>query len=151
MEKREPEVRFLSLAETPSAEIRSTRFRVVTMIVAGVVTVGGLIAAFVLGTLAYDIRRANMHDARLRHVLVQTPTVYQVTEGLKEKAPLAAIVRTEEELEDAVARWGGDRKAEILEKSKRWEQLRIYSAGDMMYFIFFDSKNIMRGYVFVST
>jgi hypothetical protein len=151
MEKPEPELRFLSLAETKAEEGPSRRFRAVTMVVAGVVTLGGLVAAFVVGTLAYDIRRSNMHDARLHRVLVQTPTVYQVTEGLKEKAPLAAIVASEEELRDALERWGGDRKAEILEKSKRWEQLRIYSAGDMMYFIFFDAENIMRDYVFVST
>jgi hypothetical protein len=121
------------------------------MVVASLLTVGGVLAAFLLGTLGYNIRRSSMHEARLRRILVQTPTVYQVTEGLKEKAPLAAIVASEKELEDALERWGGDRKAEILEKSRRWEQLRIYAAGDMMYFIFFDSKNIMRDYVFVST
>jgi hypothetical protein len=66
-------------------------------------------------------------------------------------APLAAIIASDRELQDAVERWGGDRKADILEKSKRWEQLRIYAAGDMMYFIFFDSKDIMRDYVYVSS
>ena len=34
-----------------------------------------------------------MHEARLKGILVQTPTVYQVTEGLKEKAPLVEIMR----------------------------------------------------------
>lgn len=151
MEKREPEPRFLSPADEARDSRGSRRRRILTMIVASAVTLGGLVGAFVLGTLAYDIRRANMHDARLHRVLLQKPTVYQVTEGLKEKAPLAAIVTSEAELRDALERWGGDRKAEILDKSKRWEQLRIYAAGDMMYFIFFDVQNIMRDYVLVST
>lgn len=145
------EPRFLSPAEEAPDSRPPPRRRVLMMVVASLLTVGGVLAAFLLGTLGYNIRRSSMHEARLRRILVQTPTVYQVTEGLKEKAPLAAIVASEKELEDALERWGGDRKAEILEKSRRWEQLRIYAAGDMMYFIFFDSKNIMRDYVFVST
>jgi hypothetical protein len=151
MEKREPEPRFLSPAEEAPDSRPSRRRRIVTMIAASAVTGGAVLAAFLLGTLGYNIRRSSMHEARLRGVLVQTPTVYQVTEGLKEKAPLAAIIASDRELQDAVERWGGDRKADILEKSKRWEQLRIYAAGDMMYFIFFDSKDIMRDYVYVSS
>jgi hypothetical protein len=150
-EKREPEPRFLSPAEEAPDSRPSPRRRVVFMIVATFVTVGGVLTAFLVGTLGYNVRRSSMHEARLRGILVQTPTVYQVTEGLKEKAPLAAIVASERELQEAIDRWGGERKASILEKSKRWEQLRIFDAGDMMYFIFFDSKNIMRDYVFVSS
>ena len=38
----------------------------------------------------------------------------------------------------------------ILEKAKRFPQLRIFAAGDMMYYIFFDAEHIMRDYVYVS-
>ena len=45
-----------------------------------------------------------MHEARLKGILVQTPTVYQVTEGLKEKAPLVEIVESPEEPQEALDR-----------------------------------------------
>lgn len=119
-------------------------------VIASLVAISGLVIALVLGTIGYDIRRTNMHEARLKGVLVQTPTVYQVTEGLKEKAPLVAIVESPEELEEALDRWAGSERGSIEEKAKRYPQLRIYAAGDMMYFIFFDSEHIMRDYVYVS-
>lgn len=126
------------------------RSRAFALGIAAAVTVGGLAAALLLGTLGYEIRRQSMHEARLKGILVQTPTVYQVTEGLKEKAPLVLVVETTDELEQAVLRWGGDRTSEILEKALSWPQLRVYAAGDMMYFIYFDAGDIMRDYVFVS-
>lgn len=141
---------FLVAPEGTEAEPRSSRRRMVTLGVATAVTVGGLATALVLGTLGYDIRRSNMHEARLKGILVQTPTVYQVTEGLKEKAPLVEIVKSREDLDQAIARWGNGKGADIREKAKQWPLLRVYSAGDMIYFIFFDEKQIMRDYVYVS-
>jgi hypothetical protein len=117
---------------------------------ATLIAVGGLVTALVLGTLGYDIRRSNMHDARLKRILVQKPTVYQVTEGLKEKAPLVQIIETPEDLQQALDRWGGAHREEILDRARRYPQLRIFAAGDMVYFIFFDSGSIMRDYVYVS-
>jgi hypothetical protein len=117
---------------------------------ATLVAIGGLATALVLGTIGYDIRRSNMHEARLKGILVQKPTVYQVTEGLKEKAPLVSIVETPEDLQQALDRWGGGNREEILDRAKRYPQLRIFAAGDMVYFIFFDSGSIMRDYIYVS-
>ncbi|HSF19326.1 MAG TPA: hypothetical protein VLK65_27620 [Vicinamibacteria bacterium] len=91
-----------------------------------------------------------MHEARLKGILVQTPTVYQVTEGLKEKAPLAAIVESGSDLDDVVARWGGSQADLIREKARHWPQLRVYAAGDMMYFIYFDAEDVMRDYLYVT-
>jgi hypothetical protein len=76
--------------------------------------------------------------------------VYQVTEGLKEKAPLDQIVETPEDLQQALDRWDGAHRDEIRELAQRYPQLRIFAAGDMVYFIFFDSGSIMRDYVYVS-
>jgi hypothetical protein len=45
-----------------------------------------------------------MHGARLKGILVQTPTEYQVTEGLKEKAPLVQVVEAERGLNAAIER-----------------------------------------------
>jgi len=132
------------------ADPRASRRRWVLIGAAALVAIAGLATALVLGTLGYDIRRSNMHEARLKGILVQTPTVYQVTEGLKEKAPLVSIVETPADLEDAVDRWAGAQRPVIADKAKRFPQLRIFAAGDMMYFIFFDDSNIMRDYVYVS-
>jgi hypothetical protein len=126
------------------------RKRAIALGIALGITVVGLGLALLLGHLGYDIRREAMHNARLEGILVQTPTVYQVTEGLKEKAPLAAIVASPGDLDEAVHRWGRDKAEEIRDKATSWPQLRVYAAGDMMYFIYFDDRDIMRDYVFVS-
>jgi hypothetical protein len=129
---------------------RAARNRMILTVAASVVAISGLAIALILGTLGYDVRRMNMHEARLKGILIQTPTVYQVTEGLKEKAPLVRIVESPEDLEDAVDRYGGEKREVILEKAERFPQLRIFAAGDMMYFIFFDAEHRMRDYVYVS-
>jgi hypothetical protein len=141
---------FLLPEEETGEEPRSSRRRLVTVGVAAAVTIGGLATALVLGTYGYDIRRTNMHEARLKGILVQSPTIYQVTEGLKEKAPLIEIVNSPADLDESVAKWGSSKAEEIREKAKAWPKLRVYSAGDMVYFIFFDDKKIMRDYVYVS-
>jgi hypothetical protein len=144
------EPRFLPPENLTGEDPKAARKRMAFTVIASLVAISGLVIALVLGTIGYDIRRTNMHEARLKGVLVQTPTVYQVTEGLKEKAPLVAIVESPEELEEALDRWAGSERGSIEEKAKRYPQLRIYAAGDMMYFIFFDSEHIMRDYVYVS-
>ena len=124
----------------------------VAVAVSATVALFGLGIALFLGTMGYDIRRQRMHETRLRRVLVQTPTVYQVTEGLKEKAPLARIVDSDRRLlDEAIRTWGGDKSEEIRRKADEWPQLRVFSAGDMMYFIYFDDTDIMTDYVCVTS
>ena len=144
------EPQFLPPDDLSEADPRAARKRLVLTVAAAAVALGGLATALFLGTVGFDFRRSNMHEARLKRILVQTPTVYQVTEGLKEKAPLVEVVESPEELQEALDRWAGNARAEILEKAKRFPQLRIFDAGDMMYFIFFDAEHIMRDYVCVS-
>jgi hypothetical protein len=97
------------------------------------------------------VQRSRRHETRLKNILAQTPTVYQVTEGLKEKAPLVLVVEESADLEQAVARWGSDKTGEIRDKARAWPQLRVYEAGDMVYFIYFDDGDIMRDFVCVSS
>lgn len=125
--------------------------RAMALGVAASITLAGLGAALYVGSLGYDVRRGHMHEARLKNILSQTPTVYQVTEGLKEKAPLALVVEGHQDLERAVSEWGADKASAIRGKASEWPQLRVYAAGDMMYFIYFDDGNIMRDYVYVSS
>ncbi len=144
------EPRFLPPEGESKEDPRAAKKRVALTAAAAIVAIGGLATALVLGTLGYDTRRSNMHEARLKRILVQTPTVYQVTEGLKEKAPLVAIVESPMELDEAIDRWAGAERGAVQEKAKRFPQLRIFAAGDMMYFIFFDAQHIMRDYIYVS-
>jgi hypothetical protein len=144
------ELRLLPPDALPESDAKAVKKRALLLVGAALVAVSGLVTALVLGTLGYDIRRSNMHEARLKGILVQTPTVYQVTEGLKEKAPLVSIVESPADLEDALSRFAFEKRAEIEEKAEHYAQLRVYDAGDMMYFIFFDDGDVMRDYVSVS-
>jgi len=127
------------------------RRRALVLGFAAAVTIGGLGTALYVGRLGYDVRRNNMHGSRLKNILVQTPNVYQVTEGLKEKAPLALVVEGRVDLERALSQWGADKAGEIRDKAGEWPQLRVYAAGDMMYFIYFDEGDVMKDYVYVSS
>jgi hypothetical protein len=141
---------FSVLDEIHSPETKWTRRRIIIFALAAFVTISGLVTALVLGKYGYDIRRSNMHKARLKGILVQSPTEYQVTEGLKEKAPLVYVVKSPQDLDAAIEKWGASKEAEIREKAAQWPDVRVYDAGDMMYFIFYDRKHVMRDYVYVS-
>jgi hypothetical protein len=131
-------------------EVARPKRRAVIMGVAATVTVTGLGAALYVGGLAYDVRRNNLHNSRLKNILGQAPTIYQVTEGLKEKAPLVLVVEDRRDLEEAMNRWGRDKVTQIRDTANEWPQLRVYEAGDMIYFVYFDDADIMRAYICVS-
>jgi hypothetical protein len=111
----------------------------------------GLLVAVYLGVFGYHFRRTTLHEGRLQGMLNQEPTLYQVVVGLREKAPLVASPEGEEELERWLSKWGDQRKEEILEKARRWPITRIFEAGDMIYFIYFDEGKVMRDFVYIST
>ena len=77
MEAREPQ--FLPLDQAGDKESHPPHRRILRTAVAAAITAGGLSIALLLGTYGYDIRRSNMHNARLKGILMQTPTIYQVT------------------------------------------------------------------------
>ena len=111
----------------------------------------GLVIALYLGTIGYDVRRTLLHEARLEGVLHEEPTLYQVTVGLEEKAPLIASPESEVELEGWIRKYGDQKKDDILEKGRKWPITRVFDAGDMIYFIYFDENQIMRDFTFIST
>ena len=45
---------------------------------------------------------------------------------------------------------GGARLAEIRQKAARYPELRVYQAGDMLYFVYFDAASVMRDFTCVS-
>ena len=111
----------------------------------------GLGIALYLGTIGYDVRRTLLHEARLQGVLQEEPTLYQIVVGLEEKAPLVGSPESEEELEGWIAQYGDQKKEEILEKGRQWPITRIFDAGDMIYFIYFDKEQVMRDFTYIST
>ena len=113
-----------------------------------ILTGAGLLGALYFGELYYDFRRNVLHDKRLNGILGEEPTLYQVTKGLEEKAPLVACPSDGTELKKLATRWS-DKTVEILEKGARWTLTRVYDAGDMTYFIYFDQQDVMRDFVYV--
>lgn len=113
----------------------------------------GLLAslALVLGAWGFDYRRYSQHNGRLRRLLDQTPSLDQVVEGLRDDgSPLVASPEGEAALLAEAARRGGRRAAEVVEKGRRWPRTRVFVAGDMVYFVYFDETGRMRDFTCVS-
>jgi len=107
--------------------------------------------AFWMGAAYFQVRRVSTHAARLENLLKKSPTVDRVTEGLRmEGSPLIAAPVGPEALREAAARLGREKEAEVLAKGKRWWRTRVFRAGDMVYFLYFDEAGVMRDYSFVS-
>jgi hypothetical protein len=107
--------------------------------------------AFGLGAAYFQVRRVSTHATRLENLLKKKPTLEQVTEGLRlEESPLVAAPVGEDGLRAAAARWGRDKRDDVLAKGRRWPTTRVFRAGDMIYFLYFDDAGVLRDYVFVS-
>jgi hypothetical protein len=63
---------------------------------------------------------------------------------------LVAVAATAEEKERIAAARGGPLAAEIRQKAARQLELRVYEAGDMLYFVYFDGEGVMRDFTCVS-
>ncbi len=109
-----------------------------------------LALAFMLGAWGFDYRRFSQHEGRLRRVLEEQPTIDRLSAGLVEEgATVLAAPQTAPEVERAIADHGEARAAELREKARRWGQLRVYQAADMLYFVFFDEDGVMRDFTCV--
>jgi hypothetical protein len=116
-----------------------------------VVTLGALTLAMWLGSASFDFRRYTVHQTRLQKVLREQPTADRLTRGLADEGtPLLAVARTREELEKEASARGGKRAAEIRDKGARHAETRVYQAGDMLYFVYFDAAGVMRDFTCVS-
>lgn len=110
-----------------------------------------LYLALMLGAWGFGYRRFAAHGGRLSRLLKQTPRLDQVVEGLRnDGSPLLDSPAGPEQLRDAAARWGGARRDEVVEKGARWPQTRVFLAGDMIYFIYFDTDGVMKDFTCVS-
>jgi hypothetical protein len=115
------------------------------------VTLVALGAALWLGAASFDARRYDQHRRRLREVMRRQPTAERLTRGLEaEGSPLLAVARTPSEKARTIAAHGGSRTAELDDKAARFAELRLYRAGDMLYFVNFDDAGVMRDFTCVS-
>jgi hypothetical protein len=115
------------------------------------VTLGALALAMLLGSASFDFRRYTVHQQRLQRVLREQPTADRLTRGLADEGtPLLAVLSTRDEVEKEATARGRKKAAEIREKGGRRAQTRVYQAGDMLYFVYFDEAGVMRDFTCVS-
>lgn len=107
--------------------------------------------AFRIGAWGFGFRRFSQHEGRLRRLLPLQPTLERVVKGLNDEGSrLVAAPETAEALERVVAERGSRRAAEIRAKAARYRHTRVFLAGDMVYFVFFDEARVMRDFTCVS-
>jgi hypothetical protein len=108
--------------------------------------------ALLLGSLGFNYHRQLEHETLLRQVEERHWTADHLTRWLQEVkgAPLLAVLRTPAEVDGEARALGDGKAAEIREKAARSAETRVYQAGDMLYFIYFDSAGVMRDFTLVS-
>jgi hypothetical protein len=125
--------------------------RAAILVASMAITAGVAYLAFLLGAWGFDTRRYGQHEARLRKLLLANPRLDQVVQAFEaEGSPLVASASGPRELEQVAAERARDQKGEVVEKGARWSQTRVFAAGDMLYFIFFDETGVMRDFTLVS-
>jgi hypothetical protein len=119
----------------------------------GGVAVTGILVylALGLGAWGFDYRRYSQHNGRLARLLAKQPQLAQVVAGLQDEGSrLLAAPEGEAPLRAEAARSGGAKAGEVVEKGRRWPRARVFLAGDMVYFIYFDEAGRMRDFTCVS-
>lgn len=115
------------------------------------VTLGALTLAMLLGSASFDFRRYTVHERRMQKVLREQPTADRLTRGLADEGTmLLAVAATRDAVAREASARGGKRADEIREKGARHAETRVYQAGDMLYFVFFDTAGLMRDFTCVS-
>jgi len=122
-------------------------------IFAGALLLTGLACAlaFWLGAWSFDFRRYSQHEGRLRRLVLQEPTRDRVERGLADEgSPLIEAPEGPAALEKVARSLGGRKAGEVLTKGRRWPTTRVFRAGDMLYFLYFDRDDVLRDYTCVS-
>lgn len=134
---------------TPEAAERPSRSLVFGL--AALVTSAGILGALYLGAWAFDVRRFSTHERRLARLLTHAPTLEQVDQAFKDEGTVLLAAADDEAALHALAlRFGGDKAAAVEASGRRYARTRAYAAGDMVYFVYFDERKVMRAYALVS-
>ena len=128
--------------------------RKVVFIVAGslAVTCTIVVLVFSLAGWAYRHRSASLHDGRLRRAVEQHPTMGQVSQGILAEPGNRALPTpaSEEELLRLLAQYPRGRADQILAKRRRWRDLRLFDARDVVYILYFDEAGALQDYELAS-
>ena len=122
-------------------------------IIVGALVASGLALylALVLGAWGFDFRRTSQHEGRLRRLVQQHPTLAQVVQGLADDgSPLIDSPDGPAALEAVANRHGGAKAGEVRTKGSRWPTTRVFRAGDMIYFLYFDGDDVLQDHTWVS-
>ena len=124
----------------------------------GWIVVGALVAsgvalylALFLGAWGFDFRRTSQHEGRLKRLVQQHPTMDRVVQGLADDgSPLIDSPDGPAALEAAASHHGGLKAGEVRAKGRRWPTTRVFRAGDMNYFLYFDGDDVLQDYTWVT-
>ena len=123
----------------------------VVYIIAALVTFGGVLGALYLGAWAFDVRRFGAHEQRLARLLAHAPTLAQVDQAFKDEGTLlVGSAEGDAALHALALRLGGAKADAVFASGRNYSRTQAYAAGDMMYFVHFDDRHVMRAFVFVS-
>jgi hypothetical protein len=116
-----------------------------------VVTLGALVLPMLLGSAVFNYSRFSDHEGRLRRVMRHLPTAELLDQAFRDEGTtLLAAPATSRETRQLADEYGGDKAAEIRGKAERHPHTRVYRAGDMLYFVYFDEAGVMRDFTCVS-
>ena len=128
--------------------------RKVVFVAAGSLAATGAILALVfsLAGWAYRHRGTSLHDARLRRVVKKHPPMGQVSAGILAEPGNRALPTpaSEDELRRLLARYPRGQADQIVGKRRRWRDLRVFDAGDVVYFLYFDEAGALQDYELAS-
>ena len=128
--------------------------RKVVFVAAGSLAATGaiLVLVFSLAGWAYRHRGASLHDGRLRRVVEQHPTASQVSEGILAEPGNRALPTpvSEDELRLLVAQYPRGQADQIVAKRRKWRDMRVFTAGDVVYFLYFDDGGTLQDYELAS-
>jgi hypothetical protein len=128
--------------------------RKVVFVAAGSLAATGaiLVLVFSLAGWAYRHRGASLHDGRLRRVVEQHPTASQVSEGILAEPGNRALPTpvSEDELRRLVAQYPRGQADQIVAKRRKWRDMRVFAAGDVVYFLYFDEAGALQDYELAS-
>lgn len=128
--------------------------RKVVFVVAGSLAVTGAIVVLVfsLAGWAYRHRDVSLHDGRLRKAVEQHPTIGQVSEGILAESGNRALPTpaSEDELRRLLDQYPRGRVDQIVAKRRKWRDLRLFEARDVVYILYFDEVGALQDYELAS-
>ena len=128
--------------------------RKAVLIVAGSVAVTStiVILVFSLAGWAYRYRGAALHDTRLRTAVAKHPTMGQISEGILAERGNRALPTpaSEDELRQLLVQYPRGQADQILAKRRKWRDLRVFDAGDVVYILYFDEAGALQDYELAS-